>query len=384
MYPRVYLALDNCFASKRWTEPEEWAQIARDAGIDYIEASADNECDPLYSTPDVLEAWLDKVRRAADRTGVRVANFYSGHGSYATLGLAHPDVRIRDHIHHHWLEPMIRSAMALRAGLGFFCHAFSQSTMANPERYAQVESELIARLAELAVYAREQGLTSLSLEQMYSPHQIPWTINGARRLMQAVYQRSAAPLYITLDTGHQTGQQHFLPPKPAQIAAYMDARRAGGATPDVWLGYIADSDWLHEDRPVDSLMAQIKNHPEWFAEAGDADLDSWTRTLGSFAPIIHLQQTNGTASAHRPFTEKYNQDGIVTPRRLLRSLYEAYQRVGEIPGLPPPCQDIYLTLEIFSGTAERPQHSLNNIRESAAYWRQFIPQDGLTLDKLVD
>ena len=49
MYPRIYLAIDNCFASKRWSTPADWMKVISDAGIYYVEASADNECDPLYS-----------------------------------------------------------------------------------------------------------------------------------------------------------------------------------------------------------------------------------------------------------------------------------------------------------------------------------------------
>src|SRR5258708_102394 len=147
MFPRIHLALDNCFASKRWTEPGEWMEIARAAGIFCVEASADNECDPLYSTPEVLQDWIEQVRWASARTGVRVVNLYSGHGTYATLGLAHPDQRIRDHIQHDWLEPMIRHAAALEAGLGFFCHAFSQSVLSDPDAYVRAKVDLYARLA---------------------------------------------------------------------------------------------------------------------------------------------------------------------------------------------------------------------------------------------
>ncbi|MBL8120181.1 MAG: hypothetical protein JNJ78_21800, partial [Anaerolineae bacterium] len=96
MFPRIYLALDNCFASKRWTQPHEWMQIAREAGVFAIEASADNECDPLYNTPETLNDWLKAVESATEQSGVRVVNLYSGHGTYATLGLAHHDVRVRD------------------------------------------------------------------------------------------------------------------------------------------------------------------------------------------------------------------------------------------------------------------------------------------------
>src|SRR5262245_39402331 len=115
-------------------------RIAQDAGVSCIEASADTECDPLYSTPEVLQDWRDKIQVASAKTGVKVVNLYSGHGTYATLGLAHPDRRVRDHIQRDWLEPMIVNAAALGAGLGFFCHAFSQATLADPHLYSAAES----------------------------------------------------------------------------------------------------------------------------------------------------------------------------------------------------------------------------------------------------
>lgn len=195
MIPRIHLAVDNCFASKRWTEPREWMQIAHDAGIFCIEASADNECDPLYNTPDSLQSWLDSVQSASAQIGGKVVNLYSGHGTYATLGLAHPDQRIRDHIQHKWLEPMIRNAAVLGAGLGFFCHAFPQSVLADPSRYAAAEADLFSRLSDLATVAVTQNVT-VSVEQMYSPHQIPWTISGGQQVLKVIYQRNHSPLYL--------------------------------------------------------------------------------------------------------------------------------------------------------------------------------------------
>ena len=62
-YPKVYLAIDNAFASKRWTTPKDWIRIARDSGVCYIEASADNECDPLYTNPLYIKDWIKDVKR---------------------------------------------------------------------------------------------------------------------------------------------------------------------------------------------------------------------------------------------------------------------------------------------------------------------------------
>jgi len=116
-YPKIYLAIDNCFASKRWTEPLEWMEIANDLGLSYVEASADTECDPLYMGSNYLSRWTDKIKSASEKTGVTIANLYSGHGTYATLGLAHTDPEICDRFLEKWLKPMCGVAGTLDAGL---------------------------------------------------------------------------------------------------------------------------------------------------------------------------------------------------------------------------------------------------------------------------
>ncbi len=373
-FPRIHLAVDNCFASKRWTAPEEWMQIIHDAGARLVEASADTECDPLYTPPGVLNEWVEQVQVAAQRLNMRVANLYSGHGTYTTLGLAHPDRRVADHIQHQWLEPMIRHAGTLGAGLGFYCHAFSQATLQNSQRYAEAQAHLYRRLAELAAYASDSGVGSLAVEQMYTPHQIPWTIDGTRELLRRVKSLGNAVIYTTLDVGHQVGQRRYQRPTRTQLEAYFNVRTE---MPDLWLGYFAE-----QNADVDAAIDYIDQHAYLFADPRDSDLYAWIEQLGAYSPIIHLQQTDGTSSAHRPFTDAYNRIGIVEPARVLVALRQAYQQPNDA-SLPPPCADIVLTLEIFSGTAERPNDILRSIRESVAYWRAFIPADGIPLDQLV-
>lgn len=316
-------------------------QHSLDLGISQIEASADTECDPLYTPPDALADWLERVKRATHETSAKIVNFYSGHGSYATLGLTHTDPRVRDHMQHRWLGSMIDMASALGAGFGFFCHALDQSVLADARRYSETMDDLYSRLGQIAQRAQDANLPYISLEQMYSPHQPPWTIRGSTHLLRQVWARSNAPLYLTLDVGHAVGQCSFL--RPATNA--------------------------------------IDDERELYAETRDSDPYEWMRVLGAYSPIVHLQQTDGTVSAHRPFTRKYNESGIITPQSVLQALKDAYD-APEHDSLPPRVQDIWLTIEVFSGTAQPYAEILANLRESADYWRAAVPRDGETLDKL--
>lgn len=114
--PRIFLAIDNCFACKRWTEPSEWVSIICDLGVQCIEASADTDANPLYAGPQHMAAWRRAVKKASAVHGPRVVNIYSGHGTYSTLGLGHPDQQVRDVMQRKWIEPMVDAAADLGAG----------------------------------------------------------------------------------------------------------------------------------------------------------------------------------------------------------------------------------------------------------------------------
>lgn len=333
--PRLYLSVDTCFASKRWTRPAEWMALIRDMGVHYAETSADTECDPLYTPPAALADWAATVRGASAETGVRVHNLYSGHGTYATLGLGHHDARVRDHIQYRWLHPMIDLAAVIGCGLGFYCHAFDQATLGDPDLYATAEADLFRRLAALALYAAERGLPPLNVEQMYSPHQIPWTLEGATRLLSACHALGG-DMYLTLDVGHAGGQRNF---------------------------------FLQNGTP--------STLPHMIASPADADPYAWIARFAPYAPVIHLQQTDGRSSAHRPFTAAHNAGGIIDPRRVITAIQEAYDAPAP-PGMPPRLETIALTLEVFAPTAEPPAVTLAGLYESAAFWRAALPVDGMT------
>jgi sugar phosphate isomerase/epimerase len=390
-YPRLYLAVDNCFAYRRWTAPADWAAAVKDLGLAIVEASADTECDPLYTTPAYLADWVAEVQRVRAETGVRVANLYSGHGTYATTGLAHTDPRIRDRILNDWLKVMARVAAGLGAGLGFACHAFAEPVMQDPAAYAAAAEDLYARLAELAAYAAACGVPAIGLEQMYTPHMIPWTLAGATHLLAEVYRRSGQPFYLTIDTGHMHGQRKFLRPGRPRLEELCAQYRARGNLAGAWLGprtayrlveRAALAPVPNGRELLDEAEPEMGRYPYMFAAEEDGDPYLWLARLGCYSPIIHLQQTDGQGSAHLPFTARWNATGIIHPPQVLAALARSYEAPPAAPGLPPRCREIYLTLEVFAATADLPVDILAGLQESVAYWRRWVPRDGVRLDEL--
>jgi sugar phosphate isomerase/epimerase len=380
MSPRIYLAIDNCFAAKRWCEPAEWMRVVRDLGLRYVEASADNEIDPLYSCPAYLDDWRTEVERESEKTGVRVVNCYSGHGTYATLGLGHHDPRIRAHLRENWMRPMIALAGRLGAGLGFFAHAFAERTLRDRVVYQRAYEDLIAQVRELAREAATAGVKTFGIEQMYTPHQVPWTVAGAEQFLRdANAGRPGAPVYLTLDTGHQCGQRRFLAPSAEQIDRFVAAAK-DGRDDDIYLGPMECYRALAK-AGRESVAAHVRDNPHLFATWDDGDTYRWIERFACYSPILHLQQTDGTVSAHKCFTRELNDWGVIHAPAVLRAIQQSARRESP-PGFPPKLDTIWLTLEPFLPTAAHSRLYLDQIAESVAYWRRFVPHDGLEIDTL--
>ncbi len=388
MDPRLYLCIDNCFAYKRWVKPLDWMLLIRDMGVTYVEQSADTECDPMYMGADYMREWVRRVREGTEKTGVQVMNVYSGHGTYTTCGMTHWHAGVRRRFLEQWMKAQVDTAAAVGAGFGFFAHGIEQAALQDPAAYGERLEALCSDLAELAAYARERDLPGLCLEQMYTPHMPPWTIHGTRELLARVRALGGAPLYITLDLGHMNGQQYFQRPAREEIVDSVLARRRDPRAPRPWLGTEAAHDIhaaavrgeLSPGDAADAILRSVAANPHLFAEEEDGDVWAWTRQLGRYANIVHLQQTDGKSSPHWPFTEKYNRVGIASGEKLIESLSQAFARPA-LPDLPEPVDTVALTLEPFVGTAANPFAAVEDIADSVAYWRRFLPRDGMRLSE---
>lgn len=390
MLPRISLGIDNCFASKRWTRPADWMQLIKDMGLNLVEASADTECDPLYMGAEYTADWIKEVQECSARYGVQVANLYSGHGTYVTLGLAHTHPHVRERFRDGWLKEQANTARSLGAGLGFFAHAVNDATLQCTSQYKDTMDTLYDDLANLASYASDIGLSSIGVEQMYAPHQPPWTLSSAQDMLVNVVQRSGKPFYLTLDLGHMNGQQYFNRPTGGQVAQWIERAKKGERLRKLWLGSAAArrlfADAVKGQLTVLSAVSQIESdmeqHPHLFSLPEDGSLSKWVQTFGCYSPIIHLQQSDGVSSPHWPFSTEWNNKGIVKAPDVLRDIAKAYENPPE-KGLPPKCEHIVLTLEPFISTAGNSYDAVEDIVASVEYWRSFVPKDGMTLEEIL-
>ncbi|MPN21649.1 hypothetical protein SDC9_169029 [bioreactor metagenome] len=228
----------------------------------------------------------------------------------------------------------------------------------------------------MTAYAGEKGVL-FGYEQMYTPTQGLWTINLGEEYLKTIYARAGQPMYLTIDTAHQFAQRLFLKPLPGELKTMIEARNTcGKRLPD------AVEKAVLRGEKLSTVLDLMEGYGYWFAQSRDSDVYEWLGELGCYSPIIHLQQTDGTFSAHRPFTKVNNKNGIVAPREVLRAIKKSYDKQGG-EGLPPKAADIYMAFELFFGVSVSAGQILEDMKESVQYWRKTIPEDGLPLDQLV-
>lgn len=66
---------------------------------------------------------------------------------------------------------------------------------------------------------------------------------------------------------------------------------------------------------------------------------------------------------------------------MLTALCESFDRPDNA-SMPPKCGEVMLTLESFLGTAGNPYDLIDRLKESVAYWRRWIPEDGMKLSEI--
>ena len=323
----IRLGLDGAFATRRWEQPENVIRITKELGFNVHEFCCD-QIDPFFMGP--LESILrlaERARRAAQQYDVEIFDTYTGMSTHRYHSFSHSQPEPRQRMK-QWLEAAMDLTLALGARRwGGHVDALPVEVLEDPEETRRRIARLYATWREMAVIAKEKGLKAIYVEQMYVPSEVPWTLQQSEEFLLACNADSdGVPIYLTVDVGHQAGQQY------------------GMSGPDL--------DYLE-----------------------------WVRRFAAFSEVIHLQQTTPEASAHWPFTAEYNRKGKVQMDRVMEALHYAHEHWESSPvsQVLEPVSCNMLMLEVIPSSTKSEDNLLDELAESHDYLRQFVPAGGITL-----
>jgi len=294
------LGINTCFAVKRWPEPERWARlVVGELELDLVQHSFDLV--DLDATAAEITGQAARLRAACTGEGLALHSTFTGLAAYSSNLLLHPDRSARGRAREWYRRAISFTADTGAGSTGGHLGAFSVEDFRDRARKAQLWAELQDSLGELAAYARERGLSSLLAENLAAARE-PSTMGMVASLLTDG-DRAHVPIMLCLDVGHQC--------VPGTSGA-------------------------------------------------DRDPYAWLERLGARAPVVQLQQTDGKADHHLPFTPETNATGIIEPAKVLAAL----DRSG--------AADVALILEIIPPFEEDDEQVLEDLRQSAAFWRAAL------------
>ena len=282
--------------------PRDWAKIcAEELGVNLVQFSFDL-LDPRTIEPALSEI-LSETREAVREEGLTIHSTFTGLAAYSFNLLTHPSLGMRlDAL--DWYSRAIKVTGRLEVkSTGGHVASLSYPDYRDERRRNYLENFLLESLQYLSHLAYFEGLSMLLWEPMPLLREPPCTIADSRRLLEKVNEGSKVPIKLTIDVGHQC--------------------TIGVKEPD-------------------------------------NDVYSWLRELSPESPVIHLQQTDGKADRHWPFTEKYNKIGIIKPEKVI----EAIEKSG--------AKEVYLMLEIIHPFEAEEKTVLKDLKASVDYWKNYI------------
>ncbi len=321
----IKLGLDGAFATRRWEQPENIVGLVREVGFPSLEFGAD-VIDPFFVGDAQFRLDLAaRCREVAERVGVELWGLYTGMCTHRSHGFSHSHVAVRRRME-EWMIAAMQTAVALGGPrLGGHVDAVPVEKLSDPVAYRQACAHAYAAWRNLSRLGAQVGMEALYVEQMYIPSEIPWTLDQTEECLLAINTESEGiPVYVTVDVGHQAGQQYGM-------------------------------------------------------SGPDADYLEWVRRFGAFSQVIHLQQTTPEGSHHWPFTPAYNEAGKVEMDKFMVALREAHESALDSPLATclEPVSEQRLVLEVIPGSTKCEDLLLEELRLSAEYLTQFVPFEGM-------
>lgn len=302
---RARLGVNNCFAAKRWPLPADWARVVRhDLGLDLVELSLDL-LEGIESAAGREHA-TEQTLAALSKEGLTAQTTFTGLEAYSRSLLLHPDPQRRRAALDWYLDVVALTAMLGAKGTGGHVGAMSVTEWSDPELRAHRWAGLQRDLAEITGCARSRGLDYVLVENLASNRE-PSTIASIESLLSDG-DDTHAPIRLCLDLGHQC---------------------VPGTAGD------------------------------------DRDPYAWLRRFGASLAEVQLQQSDGIADRHWPFTAEHNAQGRIDPGRVLDTLAAA------------GAQDVLLVLEVIPAWEQDDEQVIADLRASADTWTAAMRERGL-------
>jgi sugar phosphate isomerase/epimerase len=286
----------------RFAEPEDLiAVLADDIGIGHIQL-VHEFINPAWPAATVKRL-TSRMARALAQKRARITSIMTG--PYGRLNhFAHPDAEVRQY-HVGWFKGMADVAGDLGApAIGTQFGIFTFKDYDDPRRREELMNVALACWRDVAEHARSRGLTWLFWEPMSVGRELGHTLDDTQRLQDWI---DAAGLPIPLRPMVDIDHGDVTSPNPADVDPY-----------------------------------------------------AWAKDFATQSPIIHIKQSTMNKGGHWPFTAQYNENGRITPEKLLAAVKAGGGENNE------------LCLELAFREREPADRSVvAAIRESVAYWAPY-------------
>lgn len=294
------LGINLGFAVNKFMEPEVWSKIvSEELGLHYVQLVAD-VLNPFWDKR-YLESLIRRIQKETSEKEIKVESLFTS--AFTRVNhLMNPDKEARD-MWYRWFVRFLEMGSefgAKNGGSHFGIMTFH--TYENEDERKKICEEAIQYWQKLTFRAKELGYSELIFEPMSVPREMGDTIAEAKHLMECVNQNSGIPMKLCLDVGHA--------PHPSERDPYM-----------------------------------------------------WVKALAIHAPVIHLQQTVLNHSNHSPFTQEYNQNGLIQKEKLMKCVRES------------GCPDALFVFEISHREhADYENRIIPDLKASVKYFRDVITE----------
>jgi hypothetical protein len=290
----------NCFTN-RYDEPEVWAGICHELGVKHVMFNVDL-IDPRWPW-ELQKRLCDETLEACSKYGVSIQASFGGHHNHQHY-LGHYDRECRRDA-----ENFFKSAIRQTAYLGgkSFGTCFAIQTMRcnnDPALRKEIMEDAVSAYCHLADYGAEVGLKALAYEMTSVPRETCATFEENDYILERC-SRMAIPMRICLDLGHRN----------------MNGNE------------------------------EEKDHL------------AWIRKYGSKCDVIDCQQTDVSASHHWPFTDEFNNKGVVKPWEVVQAINDS------------GAEQVLLGFELKTAAyyPHDDQH-YSRLKSSVDYWRQWVKE----------